>query len=157
MSITDKRMKKIQCAHVMEYYLAIKVGNLAIRNNTEGAWGRPAKWHKSNRKRQVLYDSAGMKDLRQSELQKVGWRLPGKERGVEGAAVWWVQSLSFARGRSSGGLQYNNVTPVSTTEHWNMVKIVNSILYTLLYIKKSKRNQSPYSGDYSILGWFSSR
>lgn len=59
---------------------------------------------------------AGLKDLKQSEIQKVGWRLPGKSEGKR-ELLFVVRSLSFARGRSSGGLVYNSVTPVSTTEH----------------------------------------
>ena len=40
----------------MKYYSAIKRGDFAICNNTDGLGEYYAKWNKSDRERQILYD-----------------------------------------------------------------------------------------------------
>ena len=53
---------KIIYIHIykIEYYSAINIlfekGNPAICNNMDGSWGHYAKWNKSDRERQILYD-----------------------------------------------------------------------------------------------------
>ena len=48
----------------MEYYSAIKNGNLAISNNVDGARGYYAEQNKSIRERQLSYDFTYMWNLR---------------------------------------------------------------------------------------------
>ena len=55
--------------HTMEYYSAIKNnkwGNSAICNNMDGPWGHYAKWNKSERERQILYDLTYIWNLKTS-------------------------------------------------------------------------------------------
>ena len=62
--------------YTMEYYLAIKEGNLTICNSLNGPRGYYAKWNKSDRERQILCDlTRGIlkqkyKKLPNSEIQK---------------------------------------------------------------------------------------
>lgn len=47
--------------YIMEYYAATKTdGDLAICDNTDGPRWYYAKWNKSERERQILYDSTYM-------------------------------------------------------------------------------------------------
>ena len=44
------------CIYMYEYYSFIRKKKSAISNNMNGLWGHYAKWNKSNRERQILYD-----------------------------------------------------------------------------------------------------
>ena len=65
----------------MEYYSAMrkKKRNSAICNNTDGPWGHYAKWDKSGKERQILYDITYMWNLKKakSQKQRVEWWLLG--------------------------------------------------------------------------------
>ena len=50
--------------HTMEYYSAIKENNFAIYSNKDGLGGHYAKWNKSDRERQILYDLTYMWNLK---------------------------------------------------------------------------------------------
>ena len=54
---TDEWIKKIWCIYTMEYHSVIKKEwNFAICSNMDGLGGYYAKWNKSDRERQILYD-----------------------------------------------------------------------------------------------------
>ena len=56
-SSTDEWIKKRWYTYTVEYYSAIKKEwNFAICNNMDGLGGYFAKWNKSDRERQILYD-----------------------------------------------------------------------------------------------------
>ena len=56
----DEWIKKF-ILNILEYFLAIKKeGNLAICNNMDGPQGHDAKWNKSDRETQILYDLSYM-------------------------------------------------------------------------------------------------
>ena len=59
---------KTWCIHTMEYYSVMrkKEINLSICNNIDGPWGYHAKWNKSGRERQILYDVTSMWNLKKS-------------------------------------------------------------------------------------------
>ena len=44
------------CVYMYEYYSFMGKKKSAISNNMNGLWGHYAKWNKSNRERQILYD-----------------------------------------------------------------------------------------------------
>ena len=51
--------------HLMEYYSALKKErNFAICSNMDGFGGHYAKWNKSDRERQILYDIPYMWNLK---------------------------------------------------------------------------------------------
>ena len=58
-----------------------KEGDPAICGNMDASWGYYAKWNKSDRERQILYDLTYMWNLEKmnSRKQWVDWLLPGAE------------------------------------------------------------------------------
>ena len=73
--------------YTIEYYSAIKKEwNFAICSNVDGPWGHYAKWNKSDRERQILYDHLCVesKKKKNSLIQRTDWWL------LEAAGVgWW--------------------------------------------------------------------
>ena len=70
-SSIDEWIKKMRCVYIyhiytMEYYSAThtKKWNFAICNNLDGFGGYYAKWNKSDRERQILYDTTYMWGLK---------------------------------------------------------------------------------------------
>ena len=61
----DEWIKKMWYIYTMEYHLAIKKEwNLAVCNNVDGPWGQCARWNKSDKERQILYDLTYMWNLK---------------------------------------------------------------------------------------------
>ena len=73
----------------MEYNLAIKPENSAIGDNMDGPWRHYAKWNKSDRERQILYDLTYM------------WNLKQKSRFTE-KEIRFVTTRSWAWGEGLG-------------------------------------------------------
>ena len=63
--LMNEWMKKLWYIYTMEYYSAMKKeGNPAICNNMDGLRGYYAKWNKSDKERQILYDFTYMWNLK---------------------------------------------------------------------------------------------
>ena len=54
--------------YTMEYYSAMKKGNPAICNDMNGTRGHYAKWIKSDREKQILYDITYLWNLKKVKL-----------------------------------------------------------------------------------------
>lgn len=80
----------------MEYYLAIKVGNLAIRNNTEGARGvLLSEISQTEKDRVLLYDLTYIWNLKKQKMnsQRADWWLQRQRlKGEMGAGDHTAQT-----------------------------------------------------------------
>ena len=109
----------------MEYYSAIKKeGNPAICDNMDGPWGHYAKWNKSDKERQILYELTYIWNLKKKNHQTHRYR-----EQTDGCQRW-----GGGRGgeMGEGGQRYK--LPVISLD--SMVTIVNN---TELYIWKLLR------------------
>ena len=67
--LTDEWIKKMWYIYTVEYYPAIKKEwNFAISSNMDGLGGYYAKWNKSDRERQILYDITYMWNLKIKQM-----------------------------------------------------------------------------------------
>ena len=77
---TDKQIQKMWCIYTQWKRIPPwKQRNPAACYNLDATWRPYAKWNKSSRERQMLYDLLYMWDLKMlnSEKQRVKWWLPG--------------------------------------------------------------------------------
>ena len=89
----DEWIKKMWYICTGEYYSTIKGGSSPICDNMDGSWGYYAKWNKSDRERQILYDLTYMWKLKNSTYKnKLDWWLPGT-RGT-----WWRNAWRWSWG-----------------------------------------------------------
>ena len=115
--------------YIMEYYSATKKEwNIAICNNMEGCRGHNAKWNKSVKERQILYDFTCMWNLREknpkeqrekeTNQKKIGSSLWGTN--------WWLPDGRW------GGDRWKGLKVYYRDEHWVIRRILN---HCSLYLK----------------------
>ena len=104
---TDEQIKKMWCTHTQWNSIQPwKQRNPAACYNWGETWRHYAKWNKSGRERQMLYDLLYMWDLKMlnSEKQRVEWWLPGAGRGENREVLIKKYRLPLTKVTNSGDL-----------------------------------------------------
>ena len=97
--------------NIIQPYSHKKERNPALWNHIDGTWGHDAKWNKSDRETQILFDS------KKPNLQKqrVEWGIPRTGGGVNGEMLIKNYKLPLRRWISSGDLMHSIVIIINST------------------------------------------
>ena len=100
--LPDDWIKRMWCAHTVQYYSAIKRQNHAICSNMGATGDDHTEWRNSERERQIPYDIIHIRNLKcdpneliyetESWTERTDWCLPrgkGLRKGCSGR-LWWA-------------------------------------------------------------------